>query len=431
MLLALIGAFLALTTGVPPPDVMSEVSEQYVKLALALGEHDADYVDAYYGPAEWREHVRAQRSTLPAIDAGAADLLRRLAANPPAASAGELVALRHAYLTRQLESLRARIAILSGKRLSFDGESRALYDAVAPVNSEAHFDKLLATLNARFPGTEPLVDRYERWRRQFVIPPERLDAVFSAAITECRARTLRHMTLPPAESFVVEYVKGKSWSAYNWYQGGFKSLIQVNTDLPIYIDRAIDLACHEGYPGHHVYNALLEKALVKDRGWVEFSVYALFSPQSLIAEGTANYGIDVAFPGHEREEFERRVLFSLAGLDPVRTDEYYAVYDLVDQLAYAGNEAARRYLNGEIDANAAAAWLERYALMPRARAEQRVRFFDQYRSYVINYNVGKDLVRSYIERRGGAANAPEKRWEEFEKLLSSPRLPSGLRPPDR
>jgi hypothetical protein len=25
------------------------------------------------------------------------------------------------------------------------------------------------------------------------------------------------------------------------------------------------------------------------------------------------------------------------------------------------------------------------------RAEQRVRFFDQYRSYVINYNLGKDL----------------------------------------
>ncbi len=55
---------------------------------------------------------------------------------------------------------------------------------------------------------------------------------------------------------------------------------QVNTDLPVYIDRAVDLACHEGYPGHHVYNALLEKHLVRDRGWVEFSIYPLFSPQS-------------------------------------------------------------------------------------------------------------------------------------------------------
>src|SRR5688500_14834724 len=65
----------------------------------------------------------------------------------------------------------------------------------------------------------------------------------------------------------------------------------LNVDLPVYIDRAVDLACHEGYPGHHVYNALLEQHLVRGRGWHEFSVYPLFSPHSLIAEGTANYGI--------------------------------------------------------------------------------------------------------------------------------------------
>jgi hypothetical protein len=222
-------------------------------------------------------------------------------------------------------------------------------------------------------------------------------------------------------------VTNKSWSGYNWYQGGFKSLIQVNTDLPIYIDRAIDLACHEGYPGHHVYNALLEQHLVKERGWIEFTVYPLFSPQSLIAEGTANFGIEVAFPGRERIAYEQSRLFPLAGLDPARAPEYYEVMALVDQLSYAGNEAARRYLNGRIDAAAAAAWLERYALMPRDRAAQRVRFFDQYRSYVINYNYGKDLVRTFIEARGGTAANPARRWQEFEKLLSSPRLPSGLR----
>jgi hypothetical protein len=235
--------------------------------------------------------------------------------------------------------------------------------------------------------------------------------------------------LPEGESFTVEYVTGKSWSGYNWYQGAFRSLIQVNTDLPVYIDRALDLACHEGYPGHHVYNLLLEKHLVHDRGWVEFTVYPLFSPQSLIAEGTANYGIDVAFPGEERLVFEEQVLFPAAGLDASRVREYYAIQALVERLAYAGNEAARRYINGEIDAAKAAAWLERYALMPRERAAQRVRFFDQYRSYVINYNLGKDLVRAFVEKRVAARAgeaASDVRWEEFGRLLSSPRLPSGL-----
>ena len=129
--------------------------------------------------------------------------------------------------------------------------------------------------------------------------------------------------------------------------------------------------------------------------------YPLFSPQSLIAEGTANFGIEVAFPGKDRVEFERTVLFPAAGLDPSRAAEYYEVQSLVDQLSYAGNEAARRYINKQIDAAQAAAWLERYALMQHDRAVQRVKFFDQYRSYVINYNLGKDMVRRYIESRGG------------------------------
>jgi hypothetical protein len=187
----------------------------------------------------------------------------------------------------------------------------------------------------------------------------------------------------------------------------------------------VDLACHEGYPGHHVYNALLEKHLVRDRGWIEFTVYPLFSPQSLIAEGTANYGIAVAFPGEERVRFERDVLFPAAGLDPATAADYYDVQALTEKLAYAGNEAARQYLDGKIDAAAAASWLEKYALMARPRAEQRVRFMDQYRSYVINYNLGKDMVRDFVERHArGDANA---RWTAFGRLLSSPRLPSGLR----
>jgi hypothetical protein len=203
-------------------------------------------------------------------------------------------------------------------------------------------------------------------------------------------------------------------------------VIQVNTDLPIFIDRALDLACHEGYPGHHVYNVLLEKALVRDRGWQEFTVYPLFSPQSLIAEGTANYAVEIAFPGTERFDFERRVLFPAAGLNPADVDEYYDVQAIVNRLSYAGNEAARRYLNGDIDAAMAAAWLERFTLSSAPRAEQRVRFFDQYRSYVINYNLGKDMVARHIELESGSPQ-PAARWAAFQRLLASPRLPSGLR----
>jgi hypothetical protein len=173
---------------------------------------------------------------------------------------------------------------------------------------------------------------------------------------------------------------------------------------------------------------LLEKNLLRDRGWVEFSVYALFSPQSLIAEGTANFGIDVAFPSEDRLTFERSTIFPAAGLDPAGAAEYYDVLALADRLSYAGNEAARRYINGQLDAKGAAGWLERYALYSPPRAAQRVRFIDQYRSYVINYNLGKDMVKRYVESHSGTASNASKRWQVFEQLLSSPRLPSGLLP---
>jgi hypothetical protein len=406
---------------------MNEVAPAYVKLALAVGQHDKDYVDAFYGPAEWKSEAETRQRPLEAIASDAEALISRLERLPQPSD--EMGQLRRSYLTRQLQALSARVAMLRGKKLPFDEESRALYDAVAPVNTEEHFRGVREELDRALPGAggaASLVERYEAWRKDFTIPKEKVDGVFRAAIAECRDRTMRHMSLPPGERFTVEYVTGKSWSGYNWYQGSYRSLIQVNTDLPITMDRAIDLACHEGYPGHHVYNALLEKNLVRERGWVEYSVYPLFSPQSLIAEGSANFGIEMAFPGRERVEYEKASLYPLARLDPSRAEEFDRVREIVARLAYAGNEAARRYLNGEIDAASAAKWLAEYALYPRDRAAQRVRFFDQYRSYVINYNLGKDLVRRYVESRGGTPDNPPKRWEEFEKLLSSPRLPSQL-----
>jgi hypothetical protein len=121
------------------------------------------------------------------------------------------------------------------------------------------------------------------------------------------------------------------------------------------------------------------------------------------------------------------VLWPAAGIAPSRAEEFYAVQELVKKLAYATNEAARQYVNGEMNANAAATWLQKYALMDEKRAKQRTKFIEKYRSYLINYNLGEDMVRSYIEKRGGTAEQPDQRWREFEQLLASPRLPGDIR----
>ena len=148
--------------------------------------------------------------------------------------------------------------------------------AAAAVRGE--IDRLL-------PGRGDLAARYAAFDRRFLIAPDRLPAVLSRAIDGCRAATRAHVPLPPAERVDVEYVRELSWSAFTRYQGGFTSRIQVNAGLPLTVDRALDLACHEAYPGHHTIASLLE---ARFGGRVEFLVQPLFSPQSLLHEAASS-----------------------------------------------------------------------------------------------------------------------------------------------
>ena len=401
---------------------VDEIATEYVKLVLLVGQYDSDFVDAYYGPDALKPQTPVsgdvQFPTEEFMDQ--CTHLEQALADVDVSQAEDLVKTRIQLLQKQLMAVKTKVAMLGGSTFSFDEEAMMLYDAEPPHIPLDTFDVLLTNLDQLLAGKGSLQERYQSFSQQFIIPTDKLDAVFQAAIQEARIRTNRHYDLPANENFVVEYVNDKSWSGYNYYQGDGQSLIQLNTDFPIYIERAIDLACHEGYPGHHVFNALLEKNLVVEKGWVEFSVYPLFSPQSLIAEGSANYGIDVAFPGRERLAFDKAVLYPLAGIDTALADTYHQIQELRSRLNYAGNEAARSYLNGDITREQAAAMLEKYLLYEPDRALQRTRFFDQYRSYVINYNLGLDLVAHYIERQGGTADNPEKRWQLFGELLSLP-----------
>lgn len=406
---------------------LADWASDYVNLVLAVGRHDENFVDAYYGPQAWKAVAEAgEPRPLPELRAEAARILEGVAASEPLADE----ALRRDYLMGQLMALDSHLARLEGHGFSFDDEAEALYQVRPPHTPEAIFEAALARLEQLLEGPGSVQDRYQRARERILVPTDRVDAVFQAAIAEARERTRRHATLPTSDHFSVEYVRDKSWSAYNWYQGGGTSVIQVNLDLPIAIDRALDLAAHEGYPGHHVYNALLEQrfaqAAPEGRGWVEFTVYPLFSPQSLIAEGTANFGIEVAFPGQERLAFERDVLFPLAGLDPSEAERWARVQAEMKVLAFADNEAARGYLDGHLHRAAAEAFLVKFSLRTEAQAAQRLRFIDTYRSYVINYNLGEQLVRDWVVGQGGIVDDPDRRWTVFLELISSPRLPRGL-----
>jgi hypothetical protein len=413
---------LAAASPLPAParDSLDALARDYVALALEMGERDPGYVDAYYGPAEWREAARANPRTTADLAAAAEAMKRRL---ETIAADGGIEGRRKDFLRAQLTAASTRLRMLQGERLSFAEEAQGLYGVTPALRPLSQYDPVLARIERLVPGTGPLADRAEAFGNRFTIPRDRLEAVMRAAIAECRRRTIAYIPLPGEESFTLEFVTGRSWGGYNWYQGNYRSLIQVNTDLPVRLSRAVDLGCHEGYPGHHAYNMLLERELARGRGWVEYMIYPLYSPQSFIAEGSANYGVELAFPGNERLEYERRVLYPLAGVSAEGADAYLALLDAIRELAGARFTIARDLLGGRISREQAIELTRRYSLLSRARAEQSIAFTIQYRAYVINYGLGEEMVGAFIEQAGPDRAA---RWAAMRRLLSEPTLPGDL-----
>src|SRR6478609_3599805 len=325
-------------TSEPAAD-LDAIARDYLLLQLTIGEKEAGYIDAYYGPPEIQAQAKADAAAndLPTLSERAAALRERISAG--AQEAGSMEERRAKFLDAQLVAAQTRLRMLQGENLPFVEEAEGLFGVRPETPELATFDPLIARIDALVPGEGPLWQRIDAFDNTFNIPADKLKAVMDASIAECRKRTLAHYTLPEGERFDLALVTDKPWSGYNYYQGGYHSKIEVNTDLPVRLDRAIDLGCHEGYPGHHVFNALMEQELVRKRGWLEYTVYPLYSPQSLIDEDQAK------------------------------------------------------------------ALIQRYQLSSPERAAQSLRFTKTYRSYIINYGLGKDMVQHAVEAAGASTDA--------------------------
>ena len=398
---------------------IDRLAEEYVRLALYIGMYDESFVDAYYGPESLKPATKKRKKFPKDSILQAVDTLLTQVRFLETTHESDTVRHRAGWIADQLVAFDRRVQIFTGDYSTFDKESRDLFGVIAPVYDENHYAALIAELQSILPGKGTVQERFQKLANRFIIPKAKLDTVFKAAIEEARSRTKQYYSLPESESFTLEYVSDKPWNGYNWYKGNYTSLIQINTDLNIFIDRVIDVGSHESYPGHHVYNMLLEKNLYRDRNRVEISMYPLFSPQSLIAEGTANYGIDVVFPGDDRIKFAKEVLLPMAGLDTNGITTYFKAVEIKTKLNYARNEAARGIINGSMTDEMAQKWLEDYALYNKETAEKSIRFIKANRSYVINYNYGADLIREYVDSRMMQTDSTEEtRWKIFGELMS-------------
>jgi hypothetical protein len=418
---ALLSAVPALATDGTNGSSLDALAERYVRLVLMIGEHDADFVDAYYGPPQWREDARTDKRSLEELDSEAGNLESQLART---ASRDEPSNLRRRGLIEQLRSVRGRLAHLRGEKLTFDEEARRIYGVSPPAHDDGFYRAVARDLDAVLPGHGPVGERMDAFKKSLIVPPARVKAALEVALDRCRQTTLAHVALPANEDFHLALVENKPWGAYNRYKGGYQSLIEFNVTPPVYLSGLARTMCHEGYPGHHTLNALLEQHLVKGRGWIEYTVYPLFSAETLLAEGTADFGMELVFPDDERWQWERDQLYPVAGVEPSLAELNYRVGQLNKALAYAQIDAARAYLDGKRSGEQTIAWLQEFTFATREQAERSLKFFSNYRSYVVNYRLGEDLVRQHVDRVAG----PEldARWTAFLELLSSPPIVSEL-----
>lgn len=403
---------------------LNNLAEKYVRLGLAIGQYDESFVDAYYGPDSLKPANPAADSVFPKNRFLSEIITLTNDLKSFETNTNDTIAKRSAWIVSQLKAFERRVKLFGGDSASFEIETKELYGVTVPVYDTLHFKTIANKLDSLLPDGGTLNERFQQLANRFIIPKTKLDTVIKTAIAECRKRTLKYYTLPATENFSLEFVTNKPWSGYNWYKGNYRSIIQINTDLNIFIDRVIDVGSHESYPGHHVYNMLLEKNLYRDKGWVEISFYPLYSPQSFIAEGSANYGIQLAFPGDEKIEFAKNVLLPLAGVDTTNISLYFKALELRDELNFVRNEVCRGLMNKTMTATDAVYWLKNFSLMNEEAAVKSISFIKANRSYVINYNYGKRLVKQYIEKKAGASAG--KQWETFGWLLSNEVKPGEL-----
>lgn len=310
--------------------------------------------------------------------------------------------------------------MINGEVFAFSEEAKLLLDAEPVPGDFGEFDRLLDEIDKIVPGEGDLNKRVDALRMSVAIPEDKLDPVFRKTVEECRQRTLDHIDLPDGERFRLEYVSGVSWGGYLEYLGEYESLMSINTDVPMTLDRAVDLGCHEGYPGHHVYNLLVDQRYLQELGWMEFQLQPLFAPAMLIHEGSAEYATKLAFPGDESLTFQREVLAPLAGIDASNVEIWNEYLELNSQLGdHATSATAQRYLDGEITRDEALQERIKYGMRTPAEAERNVRFAEEFRTYVLNYSLGEQIVSSYIDSH---SNSVSDKWDEFQKLIQE--LPS-------
>jgi hypothetical protein len=409
------------TRQVPEPD---PIAEDYLLLGMRLDQRIPGLVDGYFGPAALKARVDMEQPRAPARlreDALAlADRVSREVGEPA----------RRDWLTAQLRALEAQAAGLAGDPLPYEELVTREMGFAPPRHDDAEFHDALAVLEARLPGVGPVDDRLEAWDRRLEVPVDRLLAVVDWLVAQFRERAARLFGLPPGEDLRVSLVTKQPWSGYNWFDGGRRSRVDINTDLPTRAPDLVHTVAHETYPGHHLEHAWKEAELVDRDARLEASILLINTPECPISEGLADLGTSFAAPLEERADLLVE-LFERAGLavaeDPVAAREAaeLAVAISGPRLSIAairGNAAFLRHADGRSH-DEVFTYLQEVGGYTSELAAKRLEFIEHplWRTYVFVYAEGEALLRRWME----AVPEPE-RAARFGRLLHEQVTPGRL-----
>jgi hypothetical protein len=378
------------------------VVERYLELCLRLGRHVDGLVDAYYGPREIQERVDGDELRAPA--ALVADASALLEEN------GE------GWLHAQLVGLETVARKLAGEEIPYEDEVERCYGVRPAWVPEEAFEAAHRELDSALLGDGPVGERYQAWREGETLAGDVLEHVYDGLLEDFRSRTEALFGLPDGESVEVEYVSDEPWSAFNYYQGGLRSRIAVNTDSPLTPDLVLELATHEAYPGHHTEHAWKEQVHVREGGGLEESALMVGTPSSLVSEGIASLAAEILLGEEEERVLAEHVEGAGVGYDP---DLSRLVKRASRPMVYvAGNVALLIHTRGASE-DEAIDYSMRWGLRSRKRAEQSLRFITDplWRSYITTYTAGYDLCRDFV---GGNP-------ERFKRLLTEQLTPADLR----
>ena len=395
------------------PAPLDPISHHYVTLAFKIERLVPGFVDAYLGPPEVKATALEGDAPDPVrLQEEIKGVLLRLAD-------ADLPASRIGYLTAQLAAMLAICRRLSGEEMSYHDEVRHLFDIEPERTPDATLDAAIQQLEGVLPGSGDLPGRMDAWRRQFQVSPETTLRLIDTIQPEIRQRTRAFVELPTGEAIEYQFVRDQPWSGYNWYLGGGKSRVELNTDLPLEANRLTDLLCHEGYPGHHTEHTLKE-LLYLDHGFGEHAIQLINTPSCIISEGVATLAEEVLLGAEHIVPFRHEHVYPVAGIqvDPgLETAVRAATATL---RAVPSNAALMLHGDGRPEAEVLA-YLVEYGLMTEANARKRLEFITNplWRAYIFTYHAGYDLLRAWLD------TGPEtERQDRFRVLLTEQVYPS-------